>query len=260
MNLTRGRPARADMKDLVAIATSLITAVAALFAGAKYVFGFFTPVKLDIELPPIIEFRCSRLNFDPAACMQGTSPDNSHLTITAALFLRALGDPSKEATIKSATATIIPVDRPSEARKLTWLWSGDFVPGQKFERKQVTAHSLKGGEARSQEMWFFPLDEPCGSLSLNDCTHGRRNFVPWLTFVTDVSTTDPGMPRTKAAYEVQFVFDFREGDKSGSKSVSCVVEVSSSLRKMADTGDKRDNGVVYLSAPCRQPGAGVARN
>lgn len=245
-----------EAKDIVSIATSVITATAAVFAGAKYVFGVFTPVKLEIELPPIIEFRCSKANFDAAACMNGTYPDEAHLTVTAALYLRATGDTSKEATIVSARATVTDLQQRTPARVLTWLWSGDFVPGRNFERKQVTASSIKGGEARSQEMWFFPLDEKCESSSLKDCSTSRRNFMPWSSFVTHVALTDPSIPRTKAAYSLEFYFQYREGKESDSKSISCIVEISDTLQRMANPADKPQNGVLYLSAPCRpQSGA-----
>lgn len=250
----RTAPKRLEVKDVVGIATSIITATAAVFAGAKYVFGFFAPVELEIELPPIVEFRCSRANFDAAACMNGTYPDASHLTLTAALFLRAVGDPGKEATIIEARATVTNLQKRDTPVVLTWLWSGDFVPGQNFERKQVTASSLRGGEAKSQEMWFFPLDEPCNSSSLNDCAGSRRNFLPWSTFVTNVAVTDRSIPRSSAAYSIEFYFKYREGKEAASKSISCSVEVSETLQRMANPADKPDNGVLYLSAPCRARG------
>lgn len=240
-----------ELKDAIGIATSLITAIAAVFAGAKYVFGFFTPVQLEIELPPVIEFRCSRANFDGAACMNGTYLDHSHMTVTAALYLRATGDPAKEATITSALATVTNL-RTKASHVLTWLWSADFVPGKNFERKQVTASSLKGGEASAQEMWFFPLEETCGGASLSECKASRRNFVTWAVFVTDILSADPSLPRNSAAYSIEFFFQYREGKDAGSKSIKCVVEVSETLQRMANPADKPQNGVLYLSAPCRR--------
>ena len=239
-------------KDWVSIGASIVTAAAAVFAGAKYVFGAFTPISLEIALPPLIEFRCSTTSFEAAACTQATRPDDYHVTITSALFLRAIGDPTKEATITEATATIAGLGMPKIQPKLTWIWSADFVPGQKFERKQVTANSIKGGETRSQEMWFFPLDESCGTATLEKCTGGRRNFIPWLTFVSRVATTSRTVPRAEASFDITFSFKFREGDaKDKDKSITCTVEISETLQNMANTADKPQHEVLYLSAPCR---------
>ena len=95
---------------------------------------------------------------------------------------------------------------------LTWNWTGDFVAGQPFQRKQVTVISLKGGETRSEEMWFFPLQKPCGPLTRKECEEKERHdFLPWATFIAQMQTSEDG-PLNKSAYKVDFLFKYREGD------------------------------------------------
>lgn len=231
------------------------TAIAVVAAGLKYVFGAFTPIELEITLPPIIEFRCSDPDFRPVACISRPE-DRWHMTATAALHLRAVGDPSKEATITRATATVRNRQTHTET-ELTWLWSANLVPSAdrapspEGRRIQVTGYSIKGGEARSHEMWFFPMDVPCRNLPIVNCPDGRKNFVEWVTFLRSLSLADPARPADATAYEVRFKFTYREDDKSKELPISCLVELSQSVRRMADMERNSRAGVLYVSAPCR---------
>jgi hypothetical protein len=139
---------------------------------------------------------------------------------------------------------------PAEYR-LTGLWSADFVPGQTFKRQQVTVQSLHGGESRSQEMWFFPLQEPCGDLRLQECEKKERaNFLTWQAFLAGIHTTDPALSLKQTAYEIGFEFAFKEGERVGQKSITCRVEISNTVRRLADADNYKDKGVLSISAPC----------
>lgn len=240
----------------IGLISTVGTAVTAVFAGLKYVFGFFTPIGLEIALPPLIEFRCSSTDFDGKACIRG-QPDRYYMTVSAALYLRATGDASKEATITSAEATI--KDRNTGGKvTLTWLWSANLVPNQdkrkelEGARTQVTAYSLKGGDTRGLEMWFFPLDQACGEKSVSQCNESRANFVQWMAFLRGIMAADVNKPATQSGYEISFRFDYREGDKPGHKTITCEIESSETLRRMADPVANADRGVLYISAPCRE--------
>lgn len=242
---------KSRVREWVPVVSSALTALTVILAAAKYLFGFFSPIELQIQLPPVIEFRCSSPEFQGWDCLQGPRPDLYHLTITAALNLRAMGEATKEATITGASATLRPGPGPARTYKLTGLWSADFVPGQPFRRQQVTVSSLRGGESRSQEMWFFPIADRCDSLPLQDCQKKERaNFLPWQEFISSLHAVDPKLPLRTTAYEVEFVFDYKEGERSGRRSIACHVEISNTVRRLANPDNYRDRGIVSLSAPC----------
>jgi len=244
------KPSRTTLKQRLELIGTLATAVAAFFAAGKYVLGWFSPIELEIELPQVVELRCSNYLHNVDECTKGSRPDESHMTVTAAIYLRATGDSSKEATITYATATVTQRSNPSRPYKLTWLWSADFVPGQQFQRKQVTVSSIKGGETRSQEMWFFPLEEPCGATMLALCdTKSRVNFVPWLNFYTALALTDPKSAVDRNALDVAFEFHYRQGTEAKVRSVSCMIEISPTVQRMATP--REDRGVLAITAPCR---------
>lgn len=253
----RGAWRRTTLKERVEVVTALITATAALFAGAKYVFGLFSPIALELELPPAIEFRCSEYSQDASrACLQDGR--TSSMTVTAALFLRASGDPTQEATVTHATAEVKPRWQ-SEAKQLTWFWSADFVTGQEIRRRQVTVQSIKGGEARSAEMWFFPLEEACppGSTVQACKSTAETNFVAWGEFIGDLARDRDALLAEKAAIDLKFAFHYREGKEQKVKEVTCVVNVTPKARAAALVVDpinsERTQPVISITVPCRQP-------
>ena len=241
------------LSEKIGIVTSIITAATAIAAGGKYVFGIFSPIRLEIGLPPIIEFRCSNTRFDGYECLRAEYPQSFNVTLTAALLLRAIGESTKDATITHATATIERRGAESELpAKLTWLWSADFVPGQAFQRKQVTAMSLSGGESKSQEMWFFPMQEHCGTKNAAECPNSSKNFVTWLSFLSSIAGVDHTKPLKDTAFEIAFNFKYREGEDrlEKEKEILCELEVTDVLKRMADPSTKGKEGVLLVSAPC----------
>ncbi len=256
---------KGKLSERIALVSSAGAAISVIFAGLKYVFGFFTPVGLEIALPPLIEFRCSSTDFDAKACVRG-APSRFHLTVSAALYLRATGDASKEPLITDATATITDRSTGRVLTTLNLLWSANLVPNQDKKkdlegaRTQVTAYSLKGGDGRSEELWFFPIDKSCGNVPPSKCTTSRANFVPWTDFLRSVLMADADKPANQTGYEVWFQFDYRHDGESGWQKVGCAVEISDTLRKMADPVINESQGVLYVSAPCRAiPSAKAAR-
>lgn len=254
---------KATLKERVEVVTALITATAALFAGAKYVFGIFSPISLELELPPAIEFRCSEYSQDAGrTCLQDGRV--SSMTVTAALFLRASGDSTQEATVTHATAEVKRRWLPDVKHELTWFWSADFVTGQEIRRRQVTVQSIKGGEARSAEMWFFPLEEACpaGSTVQNCKAQAEANFVAWGEFLGDIAKERDGMPADKAAIDLKFAFHYREGKEQKVKEVTCVVTVTAKTRTASQVFDQsnseRTRLVKSITVPCRQPASPAA--
>lgn len=249
---------KSTLKERVEVLTALTTATAAFFAGAKYVFGLFSPIALELELPPAIEFRCSEYSQDAGrTCLQDGR--TSSMTVTAALFLRASGDPAQEATVTHATAEVKRRWLPDSKQALTWFWSADFVTGQEIRRRQVTVQSIKGGEARSAEMWFFPLEEACpAGATVQACkSKAEANFVAWGDFIGDLGRDREALPAEKAAIDLKFAFHYREGKEQKVKEVTCVVTVTPKTRTAAMVTDKlnpeRTRQVTSITVPCRQP-------
>ena len=240
--------------DWVSVVSSALTALTVLLAGAKYLFGFFSPITLHIELPPVIEFRCSGVDFSGYKCLNSRQAYLYHLTITAALNLRADGDASKEAMITRASARLR-TGTNAQQYVLTGLWSADFVPGQPFRRQQITVSSLKGGESRSQEMWFFSLAERCDNMRLVDCEGKERaNFLIWQRFITGIRMVDSTLPLRQTAYVVEFEFEYKEGEKkTRTRGIACHVEISNTVRRLATAENYEDKGVLSVSAPCLDP-------
>jgi hypothetical protein len=244
-----------NIAELVKTISSALTAITVVVAGLKFVLGWTSGIDLNIELPPAIEFRCSNPSFDGEECLNDPHAAEFHTTVTAALYVKANGDPMNEAAIEHASVTMYFPSQTSKIKggpfELTALWAADFVPGQPFRRQQVTVSSLHGGQSTNQEIWFFPLPQPCGQKNLSECTQTeRQSFLSWSDFVANIETgVDQKLPAMDNIVVLDFHFQFHAGTKSGSDSIQCAVELSNTARRMVTT-EYRTRRLPYITLPC----------
>lgn len=241
----------------IGAASAALSALAILAAAGQYIFGAFSTVDISVSLPPAVEFRCSNPAFDPVPCLRdvrhseeySTTIQDFHMTVTGALAVEADGAPSRQAAIRKSTVRVYHVGGGAAGRvagpwELTGLWSGDFVPGQPFSRRQISVRALAGGEIASEEVWYQPLPIRCPPGQACD---ERRNYLTWAAFAAMIWSSANATGQDKDYFLLDFAF-FTTADGGSVEPIrkQCVVDIGPTAVKMVSDIHR----ALYVTSPC----------
>lgn len=251
MNIKR-RGGQNSATWITAIA-AVVSSCAVVTAFGTFLWQWFVGIDLEIKLPPVIEFRCSSVNFDSVACFQG----NAYMTVTAGFSVIGKGAQIHQAAIEESEV-IFTIGSNPKTYRLTALWSADFVPGQEFNRRQVVSTSVRGGQHVTQEIWFFPLPKKCAKDGQNKkvgCKEERDNFLEWTKFRNMLlEFKEKPEKDLKKIIELTFLFTYRKSSWIPGRSlllpkeVKCTVEIGESVYIMAEKLPQKDP--LYITSPC----------
>lgn len=238
--------------------SSLLGAAAILLAAGTYLTRYYGSVALKIDPPLVIEFRCSSESFNASMCFdRARGSIFSHMTVTAAFQLTAVGSDLKSVSISRSTVDV-QFGSDDDRYRLDALWTADFVPGQDFNRQQVVTTSLRGGESVSRELWYFPLSVLCPEkpVSEEDCSE-RQNFLAWTDFWNgELKNRSPSKYFPAKEYfgrwDPVIFLTFRFWDSTGEEikgdTIGCKVHISESVGKRIRNGSNAHS--LQITLPC----------
>ncbi len=237
---------------------NILTALGVLAAVYFFVRDQVTTVELEVLPPAVVEFRCSTTTFDAKRCFEDKRLEDSHLSISAAFHIAALGPAIHRVSIDGAAVKVrIGKGADPEPLELHAFWRGDLTGGYDPDLDQVVSASIAGGETISNELWFFPQPVICFDEDRGPCPSERANYRPWHLFYGDVHfRTWPGKeraPEVKRQIHLQFSFEWRRnGERQPDKLVFCTVDLGKTAYHMIRGREEGLYDPLYITLPCRE--------
>jgi len=254
----KGRWKVQDPYGLVQAISAVLAALSVVAAAFFYVKDRVLPIRIRIDPPVVIEFRCSSTRFDVERCFDREQRHKSHLSLSAAVRIVAIGPAVQSVTVEKATARVT-YHRQSAAEPkpidLVAFWTGNLTGG-KGDFEQVVAQSISGGKTERRELWFMPVPGvACVPKGDRSCSPERDGFLPWHKFVGDIiNLTQEGAEKNEVLeIRVDFLFEWRANDgPTDTIPITCFVDVGESAYAQTHEIQGNMGSPLWITLPCRR--------